>query len=750
MSEEGEAEFDAGQIAEDSHAALVKEPARGSSRGQLPTESSNARPAGMESAAAEAGVGPGAARTSDGTAGEHSNSSYRRADYVPRYEGHDGGAVQSPSADRRFAEDEYYRRRGPRSRSRSWNGAAYYDSRTPRRRESRADEGVYHGATYRQGRYGDRDSQRGGYYRRYEREPPRYKRRESGRSGYSRGGYPGRDEAEGEYAGRRDSDKDRAIEELRSRVRAGTDRPADEVIAPLHDQSRSASRPSATTPISSSRHAAGASEAEAAGGTHHPAAVAEGGSAEQANPVNMDDLEEGEHVEGAMDVDLPQETRYPYGSAEAPLRSSHGTPADRSRSRNRMHGDSSRPHSRSGSRPGAYPGPSSYEMDRRSGSYRDYPGGGDGAYRRKYDDRFDRHDYRSREPHGGRSGYGSRYADDAQASRYSSRRSPDPREGSYRADRRHHSSRYDRQGEGDAHRPPFEDTRSPHRLRSRSPPPPPLREDGSRGRSGYEERYRREDRSASRGGVPRSRSPRGYPRGAEGADAMYDGPSDYRRSRYADSRWPGSSRHPASPSRRDAGDAVPMEGVDPRLSPPPPPPMAPYDQGRGSPYRGYPPRPSRRPSRTPKGGMHGQPNSRTPYGGRYEHEDHSRDPSNGGHYQGYGSRAQSPGPNMPYAAAEAPPELVLPMFSHGTDLYISRQPESSEWLEVRQQVREQTKRILELTAKTRKSGFELSYSDWGVLKADGQMQVALWQVERAEQGLGASDRSLIDTSHNDL
>ncbi|KAJ2239087.1 hypothetical protein GGH97_005160, partial [Coemansia sp. RSA 475] len=140
--------------------------------------------------------------------------------------------------------------------------------------------------------------------------------------------------------------------------------------------------------------------------------------------------------------------------------------------------------------------------------------------------------------------------------------------------------------------------------------------------------------------------------------------------------------------------------------------------------------------------------SRTPYGGRYENEGHSRDPSNT-HYQGFGSRVPSPGPSVPYASD--PPEIPYPTFTHGTDLYITRQAECSEWLEARQNVREQTKRILELTAKTRKTGFELTYADWGVLKSDAHMQLAVWQVERAEQGLGASDRSFIDAVHsNDL
>ncbi|KAJ2785088.1 hypothetical protein GGI18_003376 [Coemansia linderi] len=96
--------------------------------------------------------------------------------------------------------------------------------------------------------------------------------------------------------------------------------------------------------------------------------------------------------------------------------------------------------------------------------------------------------------------------------------------------------------------------------------------------------------------------------------------------------------------------------------------------------------------------------------------------------------------------------LLLLLNLHGTDLYISRFPESAEWLEVRAQVREQAKRILELSANSRKTEFEMAYATWGVHRAESQTQLALWQIERAEQGLGAAvGRSLMDDSAlNDL
>ncbi|KAJ2845272.1 hypothetical protein IWW36_004850 [Coemansia brasiliensis] len=468
-----------------------------------------------------------------------------------------------------------------------------------------------------------------------------------------------------------------------------------------------------------------------------------------------------------MDVDLPQEPAYGYTAAEAPLRrSSRSRENGRySRSRSRPYRERSRPRSRSRSRPRAYPGPSLYDVDnRRPGNYRDHH---DNTYRRRYDDRGDRYDSRFRDGYDRRPRY---------SSRYSSRQSPDPREEAYRPDRRHYGSRYDRYAEGDIHRPSPDDGRSPYRPRSRSPlPPPPMREDEFRSRGGYDDRYGHAERPRSRGTIARSRSPRGYARGMDSARDMHDDGYGYGRPQHADSRWPDSRRMPPSPPRHSSRDAaaMSMEGVEPHMSPPPPPPMAHagsihgshygrgspgHDHGAESPYRGYP-RQSRRASRTPRtprSGMHGQPHSRTSYSGRYEHEEHRREPSTSGQFQSYGSRGPSPGPppahyaNTDVPPPPQPPGPPLPPHAHGTDLFISRQENADEWLEVRQRLREQSKKTLELSARARKTGFEVGYADWGVMMADGQVQVALWQVERAEQGLGAADRSLIESMHTDL
>ncbi|KAJ2456324.1 hypothetical protein EV183_000251 [Coemansia sp. RSA 2336] len=720
MSEEGEADFDAGQIAEpSSSAAIAKSPAREVSDGAPASVDSKEKAAAMDSTEFK--------RYPD-------NDEGHRPEYMPRHD-----SYAPPGADRRY-DNDYYRRREVHSRSRSRHSAGFHEPRD-RRRES---EGDYYGGSYRQSRYGDREYSRGGYYRRYDRGDPRYRRRESGRRGYSRGRYSGREGVNGEYAARRDIDKERAIEELRERVRAGADRPAEDVPPVSRERSRPPSRlsesasrvpPAVTKPPVDSE------------------AVAEESAEAKPVAINMDDLEEGEHVEGAMDVDLPPEPA--YGLAEkAPLRaSSRSRENDRyHRSRSRPYRERSRPRSRS--RPRAYP--PVYDMDsRRPGAYRDH----DTSYRRRYDDRADRYDSRFRDGYGRRSGY---------SSRYSNRQSPDPREEAYRPDRRHYGGRYERYAEGDMHRPPPDEGRSPYRPRSRSPlPPPPMREDEFRSRGGYD-RYG--DRPRSRGAAARSRSPRGYARDMDAARDMHDDGYGYGRPQHADSHWPESRRMPPSPPRYSSREAA-MEGGEPHMSPPPPPPMAHtgsmhgshyargspgYDHGAESPYRGYS-RPSRRESRTPRtprSGMHGQPHPRTSYGGRYEHEGHRRESSVGGQFPGYGSRGPSPGPSH-YASADVPPPPQppgppLPAHARGTDLFISRQDDAEDWLELRQQLREQSKKTLELSARARKTGFEMGYADWGVMMADGQVQVALWQVERAEQGLGATDRSLIDSMHTDL
>ncbi|KAJ2365052.1 hypothetical protein IW150_006318 [Coemansia sp. RSA 2607] len=92
-----------------------------------------------------------------------------------------------------------------------------------------------------------------------------------------------------------------------------------------------------------------------------------------------------------------------------------------------------------------------------------------------------------------------------------------------------------------------------------------------------------------------------------------------------------------------------------------------------------------------------------------------------------------------------PPELILPPLVHGTDLFIARMPEAEEWIEAREKAREQAKRILETSANARRTAFDLVHVGWNVLKADSQVQLAVWQLERAEGGLGLADRSLLET-----
>ncbi|KAJ1752330.1 hypothetical protein LPJ78_000346 [Coemansia sp. RSA 989] len=731
MSEEGEAEFDSGQIpGPSSSAAIAKSPPAKEASDRAPAAGDgNEKPVAME---------PAEFKRYPDTDESH------RPEYMPRHD-----SYAPPAADRRY-DNDYYRRREVHSRSRSRHSAGFHEPRD-RRRES---EGDFYGGAYRQSRYGDREYSRGGYYRRYDRGDPRYRRRESGRRGYSRGRYSAREEVDGEYAARRDIDKERAIEELRERVRAGADRPTEDV--PL--VSRERSRPPSRLSESTSRAPPAVNKQSMADQTKEqqppvdPTAIGEGPAEAKPAAINMDDLEEGEHVEGAMDVDLPPEPA--YGLAEkAPLRgSSRSRDNGRyNRSRSRPYRERSRPRSRS--RPRAYP--PAYDTDsRRAANYRDH----DSTYRRRYDDRADRYDSRFRD--GRRSGY---------SSRYSNRQSPDPREEAYRSDRRHHGDRYERYAEGDMHRPPPDEGRSPYRPRSRSPlPPPPMREDEFRSRGGYD-RYG--ERPRSRGATARSRSPRGYARDMDSARDMHAG-YGYARPQYAGSHWPESRRMPPSPPRYSSREAaMSMDDVEPHMSPPPPPPMAHtgsmhgphygraspgYDHGAESPYRGYS-RPSRRASRTPRtprSGTHGQPHPRPSHGGRYGHEGHRRESSAGGQFQSYGSRGPSPGPPH-YASTDVPPPPQppgppLPAHAHGTDLFISRQDDAEDWLELRQQLREQSKKTLELSARARKTGFEMEYADWGVMMADGQVQVALWQVERAEQGLGATDRSLIDSMHTDL
>ncbi|KAJ2471029.1 hypothetical protein GGI02_002539 [Coemansia sp. RSA 2322] len=286
--------------------------------------------------------------------------------------------------------------------------------------------------------------------------------------------------------------------------------------------------------------------------------------------------------------------------------------------------------------------------------------------------------------------------------------------------------------------------------------------DGSRpaARAGYGDRYSHASRPSSRGAASYSRSPSRYAREASGADAVYSTASERRRAHYSDSRWPGpDERTRSSPSHQMAIDEA-RPGVSDSANPlpPPPPPPPPSTQRQGSPSRGYSSRMYRRRSRTPKRDTGNS--ARTPYAGRHEYDAHGKSLSNGGSYHASAqhSRGHSPGANAgagagaggpAMAAAEpaAPPALVLPAFSHGTDLFISRFPELDEWLKARAQVREQDKRILELSAAARRTGFELSYAGWAVQQAEGQAQLAMWHIERAEQGLDAvSGRSLITAS----
>ncbi|KAJ2161623.1 hypothetical protein GGF46_001305 [Coemansia sp. RSA 552] len=789
MSEEGEADIDVGRASESPPTTLDKatiETPPHERQGAKEPDTSAGAPATTGNPGADAAAGPNIGAPGGDASDTYGGADYRHVEYDARYGGYEGRYPQSPTGPQRHGDGDYGydHRQSSRSRSRASSrvrdpsrrpleySTAYYEGRTVRHREERGDEGEYRSGPYgRGGRYGDRGGDyhsRSAYYRRYEREPPmppppRYNRRESGRGSYSRGGYGAREELEGEYPDRRDVDKDRAIEELRSRVRAEADRPADGMMPSIRDRSRSASRlpPAARTdphfvsrpPGMEAQPSANplpvaepmAVEDAANAGPGATAAVIEGGGPDNAQPrppVNLDDLEEGEHVEGAMDIDLPQEAEFERNRVR---------PMDRSRSRGRPVRDHSRTRSRSAGRRRDYADRSPYGLEGRRGSgYRDYP---DGAYRRRHEDHMERQEYRSRESYGGRSGYSSRYGDGSYPARYSNRRSPEGREGPYRPERSRYSGRYERYENDEPARPSYDEPHDlrPPRSRSRSPPPPPLLRESTRSRAEYEDRYRRVDRSASRGAGGESRSPRrGYSRGPDAVDEANEAARGYRRSRYSEGRWTMSNRHYASPSRRAGGEPAGADGPSVTHSPPPPPPMpraatvhgsqfggargtgsSPYEHD--SPHHGYGSRAQAWPPRTPRGGAHGQGPAHAAHPSRYD-EGHSRNPSGGG------GRSPPPPP---------PPEQAPAVQGRGTDLFISRYAEADEWLATREQVREQAKRILELAEKTRKTGFELMYSGWGVLKADSQVQLAMWQVDRAEQGL-AMDRSAIDSSLGEL
>ncbi|KAJ2325511.1 hypothetical protein GGI00_005016, partial [Coemansia sp. RSA 2681] len=230
MSEEGEADFDAGQILEDAHDIQFSSEARASPR-QERRPTAAAAPIAPAAGEAVQGTAAGADAAPSSVAAEGSGearyahgSSERRGEYDARH----GEALppRSPEASRRAGDEDYYHRRGSgRSRSRSRHRSPSRDH--ARRGAPTEYSGEYRGGSYRVNRYGERELSRSGYYRRNERESTGYRRRDSERQPYSRSGYSARDEVEAGDASRRIVDKERAIEELRLRVRSATDRPVD-------------------------------------------------------------------------------------------------------------------------------------------------------------------------------------------------------------------------------------------------------------------------------------------------------------------------------------------------------------------------------------------------------------------------------------------------------------------------------------------------------------------------------------------
>ncbi|KAJ1889097.1 hypothetical protein LPJ66_008215, partial [Kickxella alabastrina] len=530
-----------------------------------------------------------------------------------------GGGDQAQSA-RRTARS--------RSRSRSREYSRRAGGYTDLRYRAGGDEPEYHGSTsYRPGRYAEPLRPR--YDRRYEREP-RYRRRA--------------EERMDDQPGRRDVDKERAIEELRLRVRGAPNG--------ARERSRSAARPTGSAPAPAPALAPTPASASAPA----PATVvvvAESVGDTTTTNVDMDDIEEGEHIEGMEKPAAP----------EVPPRRS------------------ARERTRSCSRSRSYRAASTatHDPEPRRATYRDHRN--DYADRRDHrDDYTDRRDYRdeyadrrAREPYSRSTAYASRYSE----GRYAAR-SPEPPRDVYRSDRRHYAGRSDRY----------------HGDRARSPTP------------------RRRSRSRSRS---RSRAAVVQPRDEE-----------ERRRHYAH-----SPRH-ASRSPRTGLDVA--DSANP--PPPPPPPL----QLPESPYRsaGYSSRGYRRLSRTPKSGS------------RYDtgHASRTLSPDAGhvGSAQQQPLQQQPPPPPIQQQQQQMHlPELELPLFAHGTDLFISRMPEAAEWLAMRSQVREQSKRILEASAAARRSAFDLVHAGWAVLKAESQAQVACLQLERAEIGLGSATRSLMDT-----
>ncbi|KAJ1943151.1 hypothetical protein FBU59_002998 [Linderina macrospora] len=697
MSEEGEANFDAGQLPESTPAAPVPPPPATT---RPPSSASASRPAQDTGEPSMASDNNGDSRSV--------RSSSRRGEYSSRYPGYPPRSPGQGWAAR--PDDDYYRREN-RSRSRSGERDAsrrpYYDA--PRRDGYRQEEeyrGGYSGRRYNDREYPPR------YYKRYERDPGRYRRREPGR--YFRGGYA-REEPDGEDLARRDMDKERAIEELRSRVRArGGEREEPAGPPPPPVQSTPLQTTVADTAVSST-----VDKPDVA--TVAPM-VAPDPAIEPGQAVDPDDLEEGEHIEGVADVEPPKPAKPEY-SAHA-----SGLDRDRSRSQSRYSRDpmfSARSHSReraafrdrsrSRSRYGEF---ESQDPGRRGPGYREY------ERSRRYEEYPDRRDYRGSRYYGSRyeRGYPSRYAGGAP-------RSPEP----YRSDRRHYSGRYERYDAGGARSPaerigsPVRRSQSREASLSRSRPPRPADYADPRGPSPVRQMPR---------SISRSRSPGVYRRNTD----------DYNRHGYAD-----------SPSR----SAIAVD--DASNPPPPPPPMVPHSQSMhgqsgsypDAPYRSYSSRNLRRQAGTPY-------NSRYEYDGQPPPPRHGRQQSMGSvpYQNGYPQpREQSPGlaaisqPNAGHYAVQQPvqqqqqniqPPPPPPEPTRvGSDLCIARGADTAEWLEAREKAREQAKRVQELTAATRRTGFELAYSNWGVQKADGQMQLANWHLERAEQGLNAAVDELI-------
>ncbi|KAJ2390263.1 hypothetical protein GGI05_003265, partial [Coemansia sp. RSA 2603] len=450
MSEEGEAEFDASQIGDSTKVSVqtaAHDAAAGSATFDADVEKNKQRISSSSSSTsknkAENSRSDYIPSQSLGTASEHAGSAAmaasgdKRSDYDARNQskGHPRSPTWSGSYSGRAEDTGRYAagnsslRSRSRSRSREYERRAAYETGhyegSSRRSEYRSAESEYHSSSYRQSRYPD--SSRSNYSRRYEREPPRYRHRDSARGGYSRApGYGGfRDDLSEDDNMRRDIDKERAIEELRLRVRATTERP----VTP-RDRSRSATRASYAIPPpastvkpdmpSKSRGTLGvgsdntganlSSPAPLAASVVAPAATSETATVTKgdtsvapevgnsvstagATAINMDDIEEGEHIEG--EVEKPVSSRYTRRSTDGASRRSRSPAHYYSRGR----GDREPSPTAGRSRSRVYYSSSQATYDnesRRAGSHRDYQTGADSiSYRRRHEDYPDRREYRS-------------------------------------------------------------------------------------------------------------------------------------------------------------------------------------------------------------------------------------------------------------------------------------------------------------------------------------------------------------------